>query len=61
MTVRAKCAFAGQVSMAAGEVRDIPEGAFLSGLIASDYVEPVKTGKNKKNTTESEVMTGEAE
>ena len=40
MRVRAKCSFAGEVSMALNEVRDVPEGGVLDDLIRCGYVVP---------------------
>ena len=47
MRVRAKCSFAGEVSMALNEVRDVPEGDVLEDLIRCGYVVPEEAEKNE--------------
>lgn len=47
MRVRAKCSFAGEVSMALNEVRDVPEGDVLDDLICCGYVVPEGAEKNE--------------
>ena len=47
MLVRAKCSFAGEVSMALNEVRDVPEGDVLDDLIRCGYVVPEGAEKNE--------------
>lgn len=47
MRVRAKTSFAGEVSMALNEVRDVPEGDVLDDLIRCGYVVPEGAEKNE--------------
>ena len=47
MLVRAKCSFAGELSMALNEVRDVPEGDVLDDLIRCGYVVPEEAEKNE--------------
>ena len=47
MRVRAKCSFAGEVSMALNEVRDVPEGDVLDDLVSCGYVVPEEAEKNE--------------
>lgn len=47
MLVRAKCSFAGEVSMALNEVRDVPEGDVLDDLVRCGYVVPEEAEKNE--------------
>ena len=47
MRVRAKVSFAGEVSMALNEVRDVPEGDVLDDLISCGYVVPEEAEKNE--------------
>ena len=47
MRVRAKVSFAGEVSMALNEVRDVPEGDVLDDLIRCGYVVPEEAEKNE--------------
>ena len=49
MRVRAKCSFAGEVSMALNEVRDVPEGDVLDDLIRCGYVVPEEAEKKNEN------------
>ena len=49
MLVRAKCSFAGEVSMALNEVRDVPEGDVLDDLICCGYVVPEEAEKKNEN------------
>lgn len=46
MKAKAKVSFAGVVSMAAGETRDVPECA-AAPLVACGYLEPVKEAPKK--------------
>lgn len=45
MKVKALVSFAGQVTMAPGEVRDIKDKVIREDLIRAGYVEEVKTTK----------------
>ena len=47
MRVRAKVSFAGEVSMALNEVRDVPEGDVLDDLVRCGYVVPEEAEKNE--------------
>ena len=47
MRVRAKVSFAGEVSMALNEVRDVPEGDVLDDLLRCGYVVPEEAEKNE--------------
>ena len=49
MRVRAKCSFAGEVSMALNEIRDVPEGDVLDDLIRCGYVVPEEAEKKNEN------------
>lgn len=49
MRVRAKCSFAGAVSMALNEVRDVPEGDVLDDLMSCGYVVPEEAEKKNEN------------
>ena len=48
MKVKAKTSFAGIVTMAAGEIRDIPDAKIVKDLVQAGYVEEVKSAKAKK-------------
>ena len=48
MKVKAKTSFAGIVTMAAGETRDIPDAKIVKDLVQAGYVEEVKSAKAKK-------------
>lgn len=54
MFVEATKTFAAKICMAEGDVRDIPEGKLLSGLLSCGYVKPVKgkAAMAKKETTD---------
>lgn len=45
MKVKALVSFAGQVTMAPGEVRDIKDKAVVKDLLRAGYVEEAKSGK----------------
>ncbi|MCJ8008114.1 hypothetical protein ACFFF5_17825 [Lederbergia wuyishanensis] len=51
MKVKALVSFAGAVTMAPGEVRDIKEKVIYEDLLSAGYVEKVET---KKKVTEDE-------
>lgn len=53
MLVRAKCSFAGEVSMALNEVRDVPEGDVLDDLVRCGYVVPEEAEKNENINVKS--------
>ena len=53
MLVRAKCSFAGEVSMALNEVRDVPEGDVLDDLLRCGYVVPEGAEKNENINVKS--------
>ena len=53
MLVRAKCSFAGEVSMALNEVRDVPEGDVLDDLVRCGYVVPEGAEKNENINVKS--------
>ena len=53
MRVRAKCSFAGEVSMALNEVRDVPEGDVLDDLLLCGYVVPEEAEKNENINVKS--------
>ena len=53
MRVRAKCSFAGEVSMALNEVRDVPEGDVLDDLLRCGYVVPEGAEKNENINVKS--------
>ena len=53
MLVRAKCSFAGEVSMALNEVRDVPEGDVLDDLVCCGYVVPEEAEKNENINVKS--------
>ncbi len=57
MLVKATTAFAADICMAEGEVRDVPEGKLLSGLLSCGYVKAVK-GKAAKEATKDETERG---
>jgi hypothetical protein len=48
MKVKALVSFAGQVTMAPGDVREIKDKAICEDLIKAGYVEEVKTTKKEK-------------
>lgn len=48
MIVRATTAFAGAISMHAGEVREIPKGVTLDDLLRAGYVVEVETDDKKR-------------
>lgn len=54
MRVRSAISFCGSICMAAGEVRDIPEGGALDDLLAAGYViaEPEYAAKKPEQSTE---------
>ena len=58
MRVRAKCSFAGEVSMALNEVRDVPEGDVLDDLIRCGYVVPEGAEKNENINVKSKQRKG---
>ena len=58
MRVRAKCSFAGEVSMALNEVRDVPEGDVLDDLISCGYVVPEEAEKNENINVKSKQRKG---
>lgn len=47
MLYRALISFTGQVTMAAGEEREIPVPAFVEDLIKAGYIEPVQEEEKK--------------
>ena len=53
MLVRAKCSFAGELSMALNEVRDVPEGDVLDDLLCCGYVVPEEAEKNENINVKS--------
>ena len=53
MRVRAKCGFAGELSMALNEVRDVPEGDVLDDLVRCGYVVPEEAEKNENINVKS--------
>ena len=53
MRVRAKVSFAGEVSMALNEVRDVPEGDVLDDLVRCGYVVPEEAEKNENINVKS--------
>ena len=53
MLVRAKCSFAGEVSMALNEVKDVPEGSVLDDLLRCGYVVPEEAEKNENINVKS--------
>lgn len=53
MLVRAKCSFAGAVTMALNEVRDVPEGDVLDDLVRCGYVVPEGAEKNENFNVKS--------
>ena len=58
MRVRAKCSFAGEVSMALNEVRDVPEGDVLDDLLRCGYVVPEEAEKNENINVKSKQRKG---
>lgn len=48
MLYRALISFTGQVTMAAGEEREIPVPAFAEDLIKAGYIEPVQEEEKEK-------------
>ena len=58
MRVRAKCSFAGEVSMALNEVRDVPEGDVLDDLLRCGYVVPEGAEKNENFNVKSKQRKG---
>lgn len=58
MRVRAKVSFAGEVSMALNEVRDVPEGDVLDDLICCGYVVPEEAEKNENINVKSKQRKG---
>lgn len=61
MLVRAKCSFAGEVSMALNEVRDVPEGDVLDDLVRCGYVVPEEAEKNENINVKSVKRKGVSE
>ena len=61
MLVRAKCSFAGEVSMALNEVRDVPEGDVLDDLLRCGYVVPEEAEKNENINVKSVKRKGVSE
>lgn len=53
MRVRAKTSFAGAITMALNEVRDVPEGDVLDDLIRCGYVVPEGAEKNENINVKS--------
>lgn len=53
MRVRAKVSFAGEVSMALNEVKDVPEGSVLDDLLCCGYVVPEEAEKNENINVKS--------
>lgn len=51
MKVKATVSFAGELSMAAGEVRDVPRDV-AAPLLKCGYLEAVKKGKNTDSEEE---------
>jgi len=51
MKVKATVSFAGELSMAAGEVRDVPKDV-AAPLLKCGYLEAVKKGKNTDSEEE---------
>lgn len=51
MKVKATVSFAGELSMAAGEVRDVPKDV-AAPLLKCGYLEAVKKGKNPDSEEE---------
>jgi len=51
MKVKATVSFAGELSMAAGEVRDVPKDV-AAPLLKCGYLEAVKTPKTKPDSKE---------
>ena len=51
MKVKAAVSFAGELSMAAGEVRDVPKDV-AAPLLKCGYLEAVKKGKNTDSEEE---------
>ena len=51
MKVKATVSFAGELSMAAGEVRDVPKDV-AAPLLKCGYLEAVKKGKNADSEEE---------
>lgn len=47
MKVKATIAFSGTVSMAKGDIKEIPKGAVLDDLLNAGYVEEVKDSDNE--------------
>ena len=54
MKVEAKTGFSGKVSMAAGEIREIPEGDALSDLLKAGYVTEVAPVQPEKKVAKRE-------
>ena len=61
MRVRAKVSFAGEVSMALNEVRDVPEGDVLDDLLCCGYVVPEEAEKNENINVKSVKRKGVSE
>ena len=61
MRVRAKCSFAGELSMALNEVRDVPEGDVLDDLVRCGYVVPEEAEKNENINVKSVKRKGVSE
>ena len=61
MRVRAKCSFAGEVSMALNEVRDVHEGDVLDDLLRCGYVVHEEAEKNENINVKSVKRKGVSE
>ena len=56
MRVKSNISFCGSVCMAAGEIRDIPEGGVLTDLLNAGYVERLESEPVDDNSAEDKPL-----